>query len=210
MAPIAHLSLFFGLVFGIVVLPGMDMAFILASTLAAGRRAGLCGVAGLVAGAVCHVTMGALGVAVILRTSPAAFNLLLVAGALYVAWIGVSLVRQGMVLAPVDAGAASGAATFRRGALTNLLNPKAYVFMLAVFPQFVRPEWGPVWSQAVVLWTIIAVTQTAVYGALVLGAAGSRTWLDSNPRGQRALARGVGALLCGAALVTLVGSWRLH
>src|SRR6188768_1331416 len=88
-----HLWLFFSLVFGIVILPGMDMAFVLGSALVGGRRAGLAAVAGLVAGGVCHVVMGASGLAVLLALVPSAFNAMLVAGALYVAWIGWGLWR---------------------------------------------------------------------------------------------------------------------
>ena len=61
-----QLWLFFALVFGIVVLPGMDMAFVLGSALAGGRRSGLYAVAGLVAAGACHVAVGALGITALL------------------------------------------------------------------------------------------------------------------------------------------------
>jgi len=90
----AHLWLFATLVLGVVVLPGLDMAYIMGSALSGGRRAGFAALAGVVAGGVCHVVMTGLGVSVLLRTVPGAFNALLVAGALYIAWIGVSLIRS--------------------------------------------------------------------------------------------------------------------
>ena len=55
----AHLWLFFVLVLGTILLPGLDMAFILASALTGGRRSGLTAVAGIMTGGVCHVAMGA-------------------------------------------------------------------------------------------------------------------------------------------------------
>ncbi|MEZ0307134.1 MAG: LysE family translocator, partial [Ramlibacter sp.] len=67
MASQAHLWLFFLMVFGIIVLPGMDMAFVLASSLKGGRRAGLLAVAGIVAGGVCHVAGSALGIGLLLQ-----------------------------------------------------------------------------------------------------------------------------------------------
>lgn len=210
MAPLPHLLLFFGLVLGVVLLPGLDMAFVLASALSNGRRAGLSAVAGMVTGAVGHVTMGALGVAVLLRTLPAAFNAMLILGACYVGWLGIALARRGAMIEAKASAARPHAATFRQAALTNLLNPKAYVFMLAVFPQFVRPAWGPMWTQAAVLWTIIAVTQTGVYGTVALAAVRVRTWLAARPDRQRLLSRAVGAFLVAAALVTLAESWQLH
>jgi threonine/homoserine/homoserine lactone efflux protein len=209
MAPLPHLVLFFGLVFGIVVLPGLDMAYVLASALTGGRAGGLSALLGVITGGMCHVTMGALGVAVVLRTVPAAFNALLVAGALYIGWIGLSLLRSEALFTATEAVAGSRAAVFRRGATTNLLNPKAYLFSLAIFPQFMRPEWGPIWNQAVVLWAIIATVQAGVYGSVALAAAGVRARLERSPRGQRALARAVGGLLVAAALATIVESWRL-
>ena len=103
---------------------------------------------------------------------------------------------------------ASPVATFRQGVLTNLLNPKAYLFMLAVFPQFLRPEYGPLWLQGVVLWVIIALTQATVYGAIALAADRARGWLESRPAATAMVARGVGVLMVGAALLTAVEGWR--
>jgi threonine/homoserine/homoserine lactone efflux protein len=206
MDPSAHLWLFFLLVLGIVLLPGLDMACVLGSTLAAGRRAGFATVAGIVAGGIVHVAVAATGVAVVVTAAPALFNGLLFAGAVYVAWIGVALARHGVAFA--GAAAPAGTAWFRRGALTNLLNPKAYAFMLAVFPQFVRADLGPVGRQALLLGAIIGVTQAGVYGALVAGAARARTWAEGRPGALAALGRGVGALLIAAAIATLAGAWR--
>ncbi|MCP3103562.1 LysE family translocator [Myxococcus sp. K15C18031901] len=204
-----HLWLFFVLVFGIVLLPGLDMAFVLASSLVGGRRAGLCAVGGIVAGGACHVVVGATGVAVLLTVLPLAFNALLWAGALYVAWMGLSLWRGGAAFQPSPLEAPrSSLSTFRRGAVTNLLNPKAYVFMLAVFPQFLREEYGPLWLQALVMGAIIAVTQVAVYGAIALAAARARGWLEARPSASLHAARVVGALMMLAALVTAVEGWR--
>ncbi|OJT25695.1 threonine transporter RhtB [Archangium sp. Cb G35] len=205
----AHLWLFFVLVFGVIVLPGLDMAFVLASSLTGGRKAGLSAVAGIIAGGVCHVAAGATGVAVLLKVVPSAFNALLWMGALYVAWMGISIFRSGAAFSAAPLGdRLTPAATFRRGVLTCLLNPKAYVFMLAVFPQFVRPEYGPLWIQALVLGAIIAVTQGAVYGAIALAAGRARGWLESNPAANVAAARVVGGLMALAAVVTAVEGWR--
>ncbi|MCY1083693.1 LysE family translocator [Archangium lansingense] len=205
----AHLWLFFVLVFGVIILPGLDMAFVLASSLTGGRRAGFSAVAGIIAGGVCHVAAGATGVAVLLKVVPSAFNVLLWIGALYVAWIGVSLFRSGAAFSATPLGEKhSPAATFRRGVLTCLLNPKAYLFMLAVFPQFVRPEYGPIWLQAIVLGTIIAVTQCVVYGAIALVADRARGWLESNPAANVAAARLVGGLMMFAAVLTVFEGWR--
>ncbi|MEP7009595.1 MAG: LysE family translocator [Acidobacteriota bacterium] len=156
MIPAPDLLLFFGIVFGVVILPGLDMAFILGSALLGGRALGFAAVAGIVAGGICHVTIGGLGIAIVLRIFPAAFSALLGIGAAYMAWIGISLWKSGATLGqPEGAILPSKTATFRRAALTNLLNPKAYAFMLAIFPQFVRADHGPIATQALELGTII-------------------------------------------------------
>src|SRR4051812_33095494 len=93
------------LVFGVIAMPGVDMAFVLSSTLAGGRRSGLAAVAGLVAGSLAHIVMGALGVGLLLRAWPAAYSLLLAAGALYLAWIASTIWRHAGALAQVPVGA---------------------------------------------------------------------------------------------------------
>lgn len=210
MAAVSHLWIFFVLVFGIVLLPGLDMACVLGCTLGGGRRAGLASIGGIVTAAVAHVAIGGLGIAAILLVMPALFNTLLVAGAAYVAWIGLSLVRSGALfdVSGAEVAAVAVPTAYRRGMLTNLLNPKAYAFMLAVFPQFVRREWGPVALQATVLGAIIVVTQFSVYGAVVLAAARARAWLAVRPRALAAIGRGVGLLLLAVALFSAIEGWR--
>jgi threonine/homoserine/homoserine lactone efflux protein len=93
--------------------------------------------------------------------------------------------------------------------LTSLLNPKAYLFMLAIFPQFLRPEYGELWLQAIVLWLIIAATQALVYGGMALAGDRMRDWMEQRPAANLLLARIVGALLLAMALLTAIEGWRL-
>jgi threonine/homoserine/homoserine lactone efflux protein len=173
-----------------------------------GRRAGMAAVAGIVAGGMAHVAMGALGVGVLLQLFPAAFNAVLLAGALYVGWMGWSLWRAPATLTEVGAAPSRPMhRTFSRAVLTCLLNPKAYVFMIAVFPQFLRPGDGPIAAQALALGAIIAVTQLLVYGAVALGASGVRAGLRGSAARQRLLARAVALLLIGTALWALWQGW---
>lgn len=202
------LWLFALFVFGIIVLPGMDMAYVLASSLVDGRRAGLAAVAGMVAGGAVHTLMGALGVGLLLQLVPAAFNAVLAAGALYVAWMAVALWRSPATLAQVgDQPSRPPLATLLRAAATCLLNPKAYVFMVAVFPQFVRPAQGQLVAQIVAMGAIIAATQAIVYGAVALGAGTLRGLLASSVTAQARVARGVAVLLLGTSAWALGTGW---
>jgi threonine/homoserine/homoserine lactone efflux protein len=210
MIPLPQLSLFFVLVFGVVVLPGLDMAYVMGSALAGGRGKGFAALAGVVAGGACHVLMTALGISVVLRLVPGLFNAMLLAGALYIAWIGLSLLRSDVSggLAARDATVQSWWRTFRQGMLTCLLNPKAYLFMLAVFPQFLRPEQGALWWQVLVLWLVIAANQLGVNGGLALLAGRMRGWLVLRPAAGAMAARCVGVLLLGAAAFTGIEGWQ--
>jgi len=206
-----NLWLYFLLVFGVIVLPGMDMAFVMGNSVVRGRRAGLAAVAGIVVGGMCHMVIGASGVFAVFKLMPAALTLMLLAGAAYVGWIGWSLMRTRDLAVP-QAGKLplTPQGSFMGAIATCLLNPKAYLFMLAVFPQFIHADQGTVWRQAAMLSLITAGTQVAVYGSLALLAAGVQTALAARPHAMLWVARVVGAVLMAAAVFTLYGGVHLH
>ena len=98
-------------------------------------------------------------------------------------------------------------ASFRQGALTSLMNPKAYLFMLAVYPQFLKPQFGPIWSQAAVMALMIALTQLAVYGGLALAAGRGRDLLVGSPAATVATGRTAGLVLIAVAAFTVWHGW---
>jgi threonine/homoserine/homoserine lactone efflux protein len=211
MQTVTQLWLFFLVVLAVVVLPGMDMAYIAGSSLVGGRRQGLLALTGVVAGGICHVLAAALGVGLLLQLVPGLFNAVLFVGAGYLGWIAWTLLRSRDAAAlQADAPRLTPRAAVLRGALTSLLNPKAYLFMLAVFPQFIDPQRGPVWLQALLLWLIIAATQALIYGPLALAAAGARQWFAQRPAAGLRLNRIVGAVLLLTALWTAAAGWRGH
>jgi threonine/homoserine/homoserine lactone efflux protein len=208
-----NLWLFFTLLFGIIVVPGMDMIFVLANSLSRGRSSGLAATAGIMAGGLVHSLYGAIGVGLLASFVPVLFTPLLIAGALYMAWIGVTLMRSSIIIEGVGpADAASHRQAFRRGFITCLINPKAYLFMLAIYPQFLRPDFGPLAPQAAVMALMTAVTQLAVYGGLALAAGRARQAIVDNARATVWIGRSAGTLLVAVSLVTLwegTGSWRM-
>lgn len=204
-----HLWPYALLVAGIVVLPGMDMAFVAASALADGRRGGLAALAGIVAGGAVHMLAAVAGLGLLLQAWPAAFNGLLLGGALYIGWLGLQLLRSNGALLALQAGTPRPVwRTFVQAAGTCLSNPKAYVFMVAVVPQFLRPEHGPLAPQAVAMGLITALTQATVYGAVALGAVQLRSRLAGSAAAQVAAARVVGLLLLAMACWTLLSGWQ--
>lgn len=204
-----HLWLYTLLVFGIILLPGMDMAFVLASSLADGRRAGLAAVAGMVVGGFVHVHASGLGLAWLLQTHAPLFNVMLLAGGLYMGWLGAQLWRGAGALSTVEAADRRPLrATFMRAVLTCLLNPKAYLFCLAVLPQFIRPGRMPMRAQVFVLFLIGALAQVLVYGSMTLAAAQVRERLAASASAQRGMGRALGMLLMALAAWTLIAGWR--
>lgn len=204
------LWLFFAMVFGVVALPGMDMAFVASSALTRGLRGGLTAVAGIVVAGMLHTIVGASGVAALMLLWPAAFNALLLAGAIYMVWIGVGIWRSADAAPSASSGLVSPGqgAIFRRAMLTCLLNPKAYAFMLAVFPAFIRSTTYSMPVQALRLGAVIALTQLLVYGAVAVFVASAQRWAGTGEAGQRWASRIVGVALVGGAALTPSFAWQ--
>ena len=191
------------LLFGIIVVPGMDMFFVIANALTGGRRAGLAAVGGIMLGGAVHTLFGAIAVGVLTQLPTMVFQAMILVGAAYMGWIGWTLLRSDITVDSIgQATSRSDWVAFRQGLVTCLLNPKAYLFVLAVFPQFVRPEYGPIWSQALVMGVMTVIMQFLVYGALALAAGKGRDALIGNPQVTIWIGRGAGALFIVVALFT--------
>lgn len=126
--------------------PGPDVLYIVSNALKGGVRVGIVAALGIVSGCFVHVFAAALGVGALLATSATAFTLLKWAGAAYLVWMGVRLLFAkggGSALPSIHAANASEpvdlARVYRRGFLTNVLNPKVALFFLAFVPQFIAP-----------------------------------------------------------------------
>lgn len=203
------LWIFFILLAGIIIVPGMDMIFVIANALAGGRRAGMTATFGIMTGGACHTAFGAFAVVGASRLVPQLYAPMLVAGAAYMIWIGVMLIRSSITVAPIEAGKLrSLAAIFAQAIFTCILNPKAWLFVLAVYPQFIKPAFGPLWAQALVIGIMVAAMQFAVYGGLGLLAARGRDAMVGNPAFTIWSGRIAGLLLLLAAAFTLWRGWQ--
>jgi threonine/homoserine/homoserine lactone efflux protein len=199
----ANLWLFLTLLFGILIVPGMDMMFVLANTLMGGRRAGLAATAGIMTGGAAHTVSGAIGAGLISHVSPTVFTALLYAGAAYMVWIGITLLRSSITIdGTVGVSTPSLWLAFRQGAVTCLLNPKAYLFVLAVYPQFLLPGYGPIWPQALAIGVMTVLMQFMIYEGLAVAAGPSREFLTSRPGMTRLIGRAAGGLFIAIAIMT--------
>lgn len=115
----------------LVLTPGPDTAFVLAQSVGGGRTAGVRAAAGVASGVLVHTVAATVGLAALLRASAVAYEAVTLVGAVYLVYLGVEMLRGG---GGFDLDAPVGG--FRRGLLTNVLNPKVALFFLAFLPQF--------------------------------------------------------------------------
>lgn len=193
------------LLFGIIIVPGMDMFFVIASALAGGKARGLSATAGVMTGGVFHTLFGAFALSAVIAAAPQAISIILILSGLYMAWIGFTLVRSSITVDGIGNGANNMRQAFTHGFVTCVLNPKAYLFTSAVYPQFIRPDYGPVWSQALVMGVLTAAMQVSIYGGLGLAAASSRNLLTRKATLTIWTGRVAGLLFLAVAAFTL---WR--
>jgi len=155
---------FMGAALVLYLTPGADMMFTLASGMRGGPRAGLAAAVGISLGVACHVLIAALGLAVLVAASPWALTAIRWAGAVYLAWLAYEAWRHAGEIEE-RAGRADVWRAFRRGFVTNILNPKVALFILAFLPQFAQPEAGPLWHQILILGGLLALGGLITDGA---------------------------------------------
>jgi len=176
--------------------PGPNMGYLVALSLARGQRAGLAAVAGVALGLALLGLAAAFGFAFVSAQVSLAAQALRWAGIAYLLWLAYDAWRD----PPPGAGDELGP-SFRRGLVTNLLNPKAAIFYVAVIPLFL-PVPAPR-DQLLLLTGCFVVIATVIHVALVLGASASRALLF-HPSRERAIRRGAAV---GMALVALWFAW---
>ena len=152
----------------LTVTPGIDTALVLRTAGVEGaRKAALAGL-GIALGCLAWGVFVALGLGLLLQASELAYTILRWAGAAYLVWLGIKLIRsrrEGLIEA--EAEKTDGGAWLRRGLLTNLLNPKVGIFYVSFLPQFI-PAGADVQSTTILLAAIHAGLGLTWFGALIL------------------------------------------
>lgn len=189
----------------VVLLPGPNSLFVLGTAAGHGVGAGYRAACGVFLGDAVLMLLAAGGVASLLKAYPAAFTVFKYVGAAYLAWIGVSMLRsvfRGATASPEDPErtlpvVATAADPFRRALVISLLNPKAILFFMAFFIQFVDPAY----AHSVLAFSILGVIAQAmsfVYlSALIFGGARLAGAFRRRQRLSAALTGGAGALFLG-------------
>jgi RhtB (resistance to homoserine/threonine) family protein len=189
-----------------IISPGPDFAMVTRNSLLQSRRAGLLTALGIGAGVCVHIAYTLFGIGLVIRQSLLLFSVLKLAGAAYLIWLGVRMLRakpSGKDAPPVEP-ALSDLGALRTGFLTNALNPKTTVFVVSLFIQVVGPAtplpvhvaYGAFIVAGHVLWfaTVATFFSSNAIQARLLGV---RHWID---RVFGALLVGLGAMLATASV----------
>lgn len=190
----------------LAITPGPGVLYLTTQTLSHGRSAGFASVAGIACGNFANAMLASLGLAALLGVSTAVFQVVKIAGAVYLLLLAVAALRRKVV---TGGGArprpVSDLRHFRDGLIVALFNPKTALFFAAFLPQFLRPDGGSALFQSVTLaalFVLIAATTDCLY---VIAAAALSKTMASRARAStlgRYVAASVFAALGAYALVS--------
>ena len=159
--------------------PGPNMVWLALVALTEGRRAGLAAVAGVGTGLAVVGTAVSFGLGALVESSPAAYQTLRFAGIGYLLWLAWEAWRStGQAQGSAPQGKASFARHFLRGVITNVLNPKAFLFYVAILPAFLPPS--PPASATAILCAIYVIVATTIHAGIVLAANVARKILHAD------------------------------
>lgn len=166
----------------LTILPGLDTALVLRTALTKGRGHAYAAAAGIAAGCFVWGAAAAVGATALLAASRTGYRILTLAGAVYLVWLGIGLLRAALRPRPAAEAAAGEPGggvwrSFGTGALTNLLNPKVGVFYLATIPQFVPDGVSPL-AMGVALGAEHNLIGLAWFTLLVTATGFTRRWLS--------------------------------
>jgi threonine/homoserine/homoserine lactone efflux protein len=177
------------------ITPGPNMGYLAILAMSRGRRIGFAAVAGVTLGLLLNGLAAALGVAALIIASPPLYGLLRWGGVLFLLYLAWEAWRTPVT---TTGSADDGPATFGRGLLTNLLNPKAAMFYVAVLPHFTDPA-RPLLTQTLVLTGLHVAVATLIHAVIVTFASQARG-LFADPVREQRLRRVLAAALAGIAL----------
>lgn len=186
----------------IVLLPGPNSMFVLSVAARRGVRAGYAGACGVFAGDSVLMLLTALGAASVLKAYPALFTAIKVVGAAYLVWIGLQLLRGALLrwqgrLPQTNLDAQDLRQPFRKALVISLLNPKAILFFLSFFIQFVDPSYPMPGLSFLVLGAIAQLFSALYLSVLIFAGARLAQAFAQRRRTASVATSGVGALFLG-------------
>ena len=185
----------------IEITPGPNMTYLAALSLSSGMRTGFAAVAGIAIGLMTYGAVAALGLAAVIDNSPVLYGILRWGGVAYLLWLAWETWSSERETSPDATDGPDGEPwiAFRRGLITNLLNPKAAVFYVAVLPEFIRPGAGSVMQQTLALSVVYVSIATAIHAGIV-ALAGSMQSMVAASNSRRMVRRLLALALVGIAI----------
>lgn len=160
--------------------PGPNMAWLALLAATEGRRKGYAAVAGVALGLAVLGLAAGIGLASVLEASPVMYQALRWAGIAYLTWLAYEAWRGAEDVEDHGAAGSGLWQYFTKGLITNLLNPKAALFYIAVLPGFLAPS-GDIWD-ALLLSAVYVAVATLVHSGIVTAAGTAQGWLSSPAR----------------------------
>lgn len=178
------------------LVPGSDTVYVLTRAIVGGRKKGVISALGISTGILVHTLLAALGLSVILRESALAFNIMKIAGAGYLVFLGIKAVVSKKPFFDSDPESLdeSPLKVYRQGVLTNVLNPKAALFFLALLPQFVSQSAGSSPLPFLALGLTFFTTSTIWSVVLAFAASFANALLRKNERVQKGAGKATGII----------------
>lgn len=184
MIPIHDLIFFIIAAFILVISPGPNMIYLISRTITQGRKAGLTSLAGVVCGFLFHIVMVSFGLTAVLFAVPYAYIVLKTLGTVYLLYLAYQAIKPNSKnIFEVDRNISIDRPRklFTVGFLTNVLNPKVAVFYLSFFPQFIKPQYGSIFTQSLELGIIQVFVSFSINFIIVLTAAQAARFFAKNP-----------------------------
>ncbi|WP_030176505.1 LysE family translocator [Spirillospora albida] len=182
-----------------LITPGPDMLFVLGCGVRGGARAGLLATVGVITGDALFIAAAAAGLAVLLTAFPIVFTMIRIAGAAYLIYLGVQMIRNRDDARADDAagGGMTGRRAYLNGVVSAMANPQTFTFMVAFLPQFVDPAAGPVWLQFAILGGILIVLEFVADGTVGVLAGRIGTVLRARRAVRRRIDAATGTVFIG-------------
>lgn len=187
----------------VVISPGPDNILAISRGLSQGRMAAALSSLGAGLGIMCHVLATTFGLALLIQGTPQAFWVIKGVGALYLLWLGYKAMVSGDLVAFDPASRLPLRRVLLSGVLSNVLNPKPGLFVLAFLPQFVDAQRGSITAQMLAYGAIFAIMTAAVFTLMGSFASTLAQGLRDRPRVVRGINTGAGLVFIAAGLSVL-------
>ncbi|TWT25185.1 LysE family translocator [Planomicrobium sp. CPCC 101110] len=176
------IAAFLGAAVLLTLMPGPDNLFVLAQSIAKGKKAGLSTSLGLCTGLLFHIGAATVGLSALVYQSSLAFTLVKYAGAAYLLYLAYKSFRDKSSGFSLDGESSlSYTALYKRGVIMNLLNPKVSLFFLALFPQFINYSLGNIPGQMLVYGLVFLLQALVIFSLISMFAGSVGAFLQKSP-----------------------------